>query len=378
MAATIIMLSSLTVVRGLEFGLPVTAALAAIALIGYLFGRRTRQADQAEGNARRLQELERASGIAHQLENIADALRQDLASHHSRLSKFRKRLGDAQDCRDEQTWKQLCAEAESMLSPTMQLAEQLSLAYDSIRQQSDALETFAEARTDRLTGVGNSRALEAKLEVLITAAKRNVIGFSIALVSLDRDYLTTNRERASQGPSPLPEFAKLIQSCMRDNDYVARYGDDEFVVVMPQTTLAGACVFAERLLERVIDAMGRTASCGLAEFKEGDDARVLLGRADSAYYSAKAAGGNRQFAHSGTQIREHRNATPAIPGRNPDDSLEADILAAASALVPFNSQLAPPDLRLAPLDGAADCFLASGQPATQSAELPAANSAAPK
>jgi diguanylate cyclase len=349
MAATSILLGSLTVVRGLEFGLPVTAALAAIALIGYLFGRRTRYVDQAESNARRLQELERASGIAHQLENIADALRQDLASHHSRLSKFRKRLGDAQECRDEQTWKQLCAEAESMLSPTMQLAEQLSLAYDSIRQQSDALETFAEARTDRLTGVGNSRALEAKLEVLITAAKRNVSGFSIALVSLDRDYLTNEHELTSQGTARLPEFAKLIQSCMRDNDYVARYGDDEFVVVMPQTSLAGACIFAERLLERVVDAIGRTASCGLAEFKEGDDARLLLGRADSAYYSAKAAGGNRQFTHSGTQIREHRNATPAIPSRDPDDGLEADILAAASALVP--------------LDGAADRFLSSdGEP----------------
>jgi diguanylate cyclase len=331
MSATSILLGSLTMIRSLEVGLPVTAALAAIALIGYLFGRRTRQSDQAENNARRLQELERASGIAHQLENIADALRQDLASHHSRLAKFRKRLGDAQECRDEQTWKQLCAEAESMLSPTMQLAEQLSLAYDSIRQQSDALETFAEARTDRLTGVGNSRALEAKLEVLITAAKRNLSGFSIALVSLDREYLTNENELTSQSTSRLPVFAKLIQSCMRDNDYVARYGDDEFVVVMPQTSLAGACVFAERLLERVTDGMGRTASCGLAEFKEGDDARLLLGRADSAYYSAKAAGGNRQFVHSGTQIREHRSAPLSSPAGNQDDHLEAALLATATA-----------------------------------------------
>lgn len=366
MAATSIMLGSLTWIQGIELGLPVTAALAAITLIGYLFGRRTRQADQAENNARRLQELERASGIAHQLENIADALRQDLASHHSRLAKFRKRLGDAQECRDEQAWKQLCAEAESMLSPTMQLAEQLSLAYDSIRQQSDALETFAEARTDRLTGVGNARALEAKLEVLIAAAKRNVAGFSIALVSLDRDYLTNGHELASQGTSRLPEFAKLIQSCMRDNDYVARYGDDEFVVVMPQTSLAGACVFAERLLGRVIDAMGRTASCGLAEFKEGDDSRLLLGRADSAYYSAKAAGGNRQFAHSGTQIREHRSPSLDSMNHDADDSLEAELLAAAT------SPLAPLTSRLAPLDGAADCFLASGQLPDQLTDQPIA------
>jgi diguanylate cyclase len=340
-------LASLDWPRSAEIGLPVSAALAAIALIGYLFGRRTRQTDQAASDARRLQELERASGIAHQLENIADALRQDLASHHSRLAKFRKRLGDAQHSQDEETWKQLCSEAESMLSPTMQLAEQLSLAYDSIRQQSDALETFAEARTDRLTGVGNARALEAKLEVLITAAKRNVAGFSVALVSLDRDFhtnLANNEELAAQGTSRLQEFAKLIKSCMRDNDYVARYGDDEFVVVMPQTSLAGASVFGERLSEWTIDRLGRTASCGLAEYKEGDDARSLLGRADSAYYSAKAAGGNRQFMHTGAQIREHKSAHAAATIA--DTKLEESLLAEATS-------------PLAPLDGAADFYLAS-------------------
>ena len=50
-----------------------------------------------------------------------------------------------------------------MLGPTMQLAHQLSHAYDQIRQQSDALETFTQGRTDPLTGVGNGRALEQQL-----------------------------------------------------------------------------------------------------------------------------------------------------------------------------------------------------------------------
>ncbi len=290
----------------LDIGLPATAALAAVALVGYLFGQRTRNSALAARGDERQQELERATGIAQQLETIADTLRQDLASHHGRLAQFRRRLGEAQASHDDQAWKQLCSEAESMLSPTMQLAEQLSLAYDAIRQQSDALETLTQARSDPHTGVGNGRALEEKIGVLLTSASRGGAEFSIALVSIDRRSLDAADESEQNTKAQLPELARLIQSCMRDNDYVARYGDDEFVVVLPQTKPVGACVFGERLRQAVVERMAATVSCGVAEYQAGDDGKSLLGRADSAFYSARAAGGNRQFVHTGTQIREHR------------------------------------------------------------------------
>src|SRR3989304_4486618 len=184
---------------GLEVGLPATVALAAVALIGYLFGQRTENADQAARNAQRQQELERAASIAHQLETIAGTLRQDLVSHHGRLAQFRRRLSEAQSSRDERTWRELCGEAEQLLSPTMQLAEHLSSAYDSIRQQTGALETFSHARTDPHTGVGNGRALEEKLGVLLSAARRGGSGFSIALASIDRDA-----NDAADGGRPRP------------------------------------------------------------------------------------------------------------------------------------------------------------------------------
>lgn len=290
-------------------GLPETVALAAVAVIGYLFGQRTRKNTFAALDGERQSELERASRIARQLETIARALRQDLAGHHSQLTRFKRRLGEAQAKGDEQAWQLLCAEAELILTPTMQLAQQLSLAYDSIRQQSDALETFTQARTDPHTGVGNGRAFEEKLDVLLTSARRRGAAFSVALVSLDRIASPeTNEADARSSKTRLPELARLIQSCMRDADFVARYGDEEFVVLMSQTKLAGACIFGERLRTMVIERMGATVSCGLAEFQEHDNARSLLARADSAFYSAKAAGGNRPFVHSGGQIREHRVA----------------------------------------------------------------------
>jgi diguanylate cyclase (GGDEF)-like protein len=297
-------------VANLQVGLPETAALAAVALIGYLFGQRTRQAELAEQNAERQQQLQRASGIAHQLEAIAGELRQDLASHHGHLTRFQRRLREARDSGNEKAWQLLCTEAELVLAPTMRLAQQLSLAYDAIRQQSDALETFSQARTDPLTGVGNGRALEEKFDVLLNAARRGGADFSIALVSIDRQSPGSLHSDEPKVRSQLQDLARLIRSCMRESDFVARYGDDEFVVVMPQTKLAGACVFGERLRVGVEQRMSATVSCGVAEYQTGDDEKTLLGRADSAFYSAKAAGGNRQFVHTGSQIREQRTVGP--------------------------------------------------------------------
>jgi diguanylate cyclase (GGDEF)-like protein len=289
-------------------GLPVTAGLAAVALIGYLFGNRTRTKVIEEIDGRRQQELDRAARIAWQLENIADGLRQDLVTHHAQLATFKRQLKHAQEEGHDQAWSKLCQEAEAMLGPTMQLAHQLSNAYDQIRQQSDALETFTQGRTDPLTGVGNGRALEQQLQVLLSGAYRGSPVFSVALVSLDSKSATVESRSKSAVLPMLPKLASVIRSCMRESDFVARYGDDEFVVVMPQTTLVGARVFANRVRKRTADELSASVCCGLTEVQPSDDARMLLARADSALYSAKAAGANRLFVHTGSHIREDQGA----------------------------------------------------------------------
>src|SRR5690242_3979101 len=240
------LLPVLAISTSVEIGLPVTFALSTIALIGYLFGNRTR-AIKAEFDERRQQEMDRAARIAWQLESIATRVRQDLVVHHSQLATFKKQLRQAQENGQDKAWEKLCSEAEAMLGPTMQLAQQLSRAYDEIRQQSDALETFTQGRTDPLTGVGNGRALEQQLRVLLNGAYRGNPAFSIALLSLDRNSSTGAVSSLASILPMLPKLASVIRTCMRDSDFVARYGDDEFVVVMPQTTLIGARVFAHRV-----------------------------------------------------------------------------------------------------------------------------------
>jgi diguanylate cyclase len=304
-------LLSLSALSSLEIGLPVTAGLAAVALIGYLFGNRTSTKLAAEIDQRRQRELDRAAHIAWQLDTIAAGLRQELVRHHSKLATFKRQLRHAQVEGHDNAWERLCSEAEAMLGPTMQLAHQVSNAYDRIRQQSEALETFTQGRTDPLTGVGNGRALEQQLRVLLSGAYRGSPAFAVALVSLDRDS-NTSKDGSRAGVLPLlPKLASVIRTCMRDSDFVARYDEIEFVVVMPQTMLASARVFANRLRKRVADELSASVSCGLTEVQAGDEARTLLARADSALYSARAAGTNRLFVHAGGHIREDQSATSA-------------------------------------------------------------------
>jgi diguanylate cyclase (GGDEF)-like protein len=299
-------LSSITLI-----GLPVTAALAAVTLVGYLFGQRTRAKEAVTLDERRQHELDRAVRTARQLETIAETLRHDLVAHHAQVAAFKQQLRQVKHDGTDKAWERLCIEAEAMLGPTMQLAHQLSHAYDQIRQQSDSLETFTRGRTDPLTGVGNGRALDQQLRVLLTAAARGSSEFAVALVSLDRDGTTPEGRSLASVLPMLPRLASVIRTCMRDTDFVARYGDDEFVVVMSQTSLAGARVFGDRLRRRVTDDLAASVCCGLTEVQSGDDSRTLLARADSALYSAKAAGPNRVFVHTGAHIREHQSATPA-------------------------------------------------------------------
>lgn len=309
------LVSVFAISNSVEIGLPVTFALATIALIGYLFGNRTR-AMKVAFDERRQQELDRAARIAWQLETIATRLRHDLVTHHSQLATFKRQLRQVQEEGHDKAWEQLCTEAEAMLGPTMQLAHQLSRAYDEIRQQSEALETFTQGRTDPLTGVGNGRALEQQLQVLLNGAYRGSPAFSVALLSLGRESSAANGNSTANRLPLLPKLASIIRACMRDSDFVARYGNDEFVVVMPQTSICGGRVFAHRVRKRVTEELSATVCCGLTEVQAGDDTRALLGRADSALYSAKAAGVNRLFVHSGSHIREDLDSAPPVAADN--------------------------------------------------------------
>lgn len=283
--------------------IPIPVALSVIAVIGYMVGRSSRaRAVQEADRARR--ELRRAKLIAKELEQVADSVRKNLANHQQAIGRFKDRLTEMAGKDKEAAWQNLCGESEQILKPTLRLAEQISQAYDEIRRQTNQLMTFSEVRTDPLTRVSNRRGLDETLESLFALMERYSENFSIAIFDIDHFKQVNDKKGHLFGDRTLQSVARVIDDSVRDTDIVARYGGEEFVVVMPHTRLEDACQFAERVRSTVEANLGVTISGGVAMALEGDNAQTLLSRADTALYSGKAAGRNRVFRHTGTEIEQ--------------------------------------------------------------------------
>lgn len=289
---------------------PVPLALALVAMIGYLVGRRARASgDASQQQSRR--ELRRAQLVATELERIALAVRTNLAKHQSSLGRFKDRVGKLHGDKDLAAWKDLCREAEEILKPTLRLATQMADAYDQIRHQSAQLMAFTEIRTDPLTGVSNRRALDDAIKSQFALMIRYHSSFSIAIFDIDHFKQVNDEHGHLHGDRILQDVAKLLDDTVRETDIVARYGGEEFVVVMPHTLLDGGCVFAERLRARVEQQLPVTISGGVSSGLEGDTAETLVARADAALYRAKTAGRNCVCRNTGTAIEPVAHEKPA-------------------------------------------------------------------
>jgi diguanylate cyclase (GGDEF)-like protein len=158
-------------------------------------------------------------------------------------------------------------------------------------------EQASEARIDALTGLANRRALEEILAAEVSRAQRFAHPLAVVLLDLDRFKEINDSFGHAAGDTMLREVSRLLNSLARQGDTVARWGGEEFVVVLPETDLAGARRFAERL-RRTIEAhsvgeMKTSASCGVATMLPEDTAEQLLAAADRALYQAKSNGRNR-------------------------------------------------------------------------------------
>ena len=180
------------------------------------------------------------------------------------------------------------------------LLEPLAVALDAALLVRRARELSV---TDDLTHLYNVRYQNAALRREVARARRYRLPVSFIFLDLDGFKTVNDRHGHLMGSRALVEVGAVLRAVVREIDVVARFGGDEFTVILPQTGAPGARVIAERLRQRIastrfLQAHGLsvrlTASFGIATYPEhGRTAEELVARADQAMYAAKDAGRNR-------------------------------------------------------------------------------------
>jgi two-component system cell cycle response regulator len=169
--------------------------------------------------------------------------------------------------------------------------------------QADNVRLEALARTDPLTQLLNRRALLTQLGTEVERVRRYNAPLSILMIDVDEFKEVNDTYGHLAGDQVLVEVALILARTARSVDAVARYGGDEFVIAVPETSEAGAIAFAERLRDKIQahpfeigkgNPIRLTVSIGVADFPEPkvETAEDLLDCADRALYRAKAGGRN--------------------------------------------------------------------------------------
>jgi diguanylate cyclase len=171
------------------------------------------------------------------------------------------------------------------------------------RAQIDGLQTELEraqalAVSDPLTGLPNRRALDVALAREIARARRHKTPLCVAVLDIDHFKRINDAHGHAVGDRALQHLASVLKTAVRETDVLARFGGEEFVLVMPDTPLVGAEFTMNRLLRTMqrspLSHAGKEVpvafSAGLAEWQLDEGAELIVKRADEAMYRAKAAG----------------------------------------------------------------------------------------
>jgi len=228
--------------------------------------------DQLEASARLIEQAKSVTEIAPVLKEVVGAT--------SRMA------SDSLAARDE-------------LSAMRAQANQTEVELAKLHQELDRVSS--EARHDSLTGALNRKGLDEAIDRELSTVRRKETPLSVALLDIDNFKKLNDSLGHAMGDNALNHLAAVARDCMRPQDTLARFGGEEFVVLLPDTPLdkgIEAMTRLQRELTKRFFLAGTekvliTFSAGVAQLADGEVGMDAIRRADQAMYLAKRAGKNR-------------------------------------------------------------------------------------
>lgn len=157
------------------------------------------------------------------------------------------------------------------------------------------------ARTDELTGLSNRRGMQQQLNMEFSRYQRSGHHFSVVLIDMDLFKRLNDDFGHDAGDLALKQFSRLMQQVIRATDLASRWGGEEFLMLLPDTSLVQALILAERLRNEVEKThfmfsgqrLPVTISAGVCSITQSDSISHLLRQVDMNLYDAKQHGRNR-------------------------------------------------------------------------------------
>lgn len=260
------------------------------------------------------------SRILTEIAEVADVLKDarkssdDYAATLQRVSAEADRLGPVGQALGELA-RGLRDTTERMVDRTRELERQLAASHDEMQELHNTLEVIrAESLMDPLTGLANRKFLQGALEQNLIEATRGQ-RFSLLIIDIDHFKAFNDNYGHLTGDQVLRLVAVALKQNAKNEDVTARFGGEEFAIVLPDTPLSAAAAIGERIRRAVMakdlvkrstgEHLGRiTVSVGVATWRRGDSAQSILDRADSCMYVAKRCGRNLVVAEDDARAME--------------------------------------------------------------------------
>lgn len=233
-----------------------------------------------------MERIEISVNEVQELSILKDVIQQRVAIIRQKMEEFR----DA----EEERLKIAESKVELLSSRLSRMEKETSV----LRQRVEA--ERRQSLVDSLTGIGNRLAYDEWVEQEYRRFRRYATALTLCIWDIDHFKRVNDSYGHQAGDKVLCVISRLLKKQVRETDFLSRYGGEEFVLLLPETTQEEACTVVEMLRKSVEqcefhfrdEPVPVTISCGISQFREGDTPEMVFERADKALYSAKEQGRN--------------------------------------------------------------------------------------